>query len=55
MGCEVNGPGECRDADIGLAGANGHFVFFKKGEIYKTVEQENAVEEFKKEIDLISK
>ena len=55
MGCEVNGPGECRDADLGLAGANGHFAFFKKGVIYKTVEQDAAVEEFKREIDLISK
>ena len=55
MGCEVNGPGECRDADLGLAGAGGKFVFFKHGNIYKTVEQDNAVEEFKKEIDLLCK
>lgn len=51
MGCEVNGPGECRDADLGMAGANGQVVFFKKGVKYKTVDAECAVEEFKKEID----
>lgn len=55
MGCEVNGPGECKDADLGLAGANGRFVFFKKGQIYKYVDSSVAVQEFKKEIDLICK
>ena len=55
MGCEVNGPGECRDADLGLAGGGGKFAFFKNGKIYKRVEQERAVEEFKKEIDLLCK
>lgn len=55
MGCEVNGPGECSDADLGLAGANGKFVFFKHGEKYKTVDAENGVELFKKEIDLLTK
>lgn len=33
MGCAVNGPGEAKEADIGIAGANGKFVLFKKGEI----------------------
>lgn len=55
MGCEVNGPGECKDADLGLAGANGRFVFFKKGQIYKYVDSDDAVKEFLKEIDLICK
>lgn len=50
MGCEVNGPGECSDADIGLAGANGKFVFFKQGKKYKTVDAENGVQQFKQEI-----
>ena len=54
MGCEVNGPGECSDADLGMAGANGKFVFFKHGKRYKTVEQEAAIHEFKKEIDLLT-
>ena len=54
MGCEVNGPGECSDADLGMAGANGKFVFFKHGKRYKTVEEASAVLEFKKEIDLLT-
>lgn len=55
MGCEVNGPGECKDADLGIAGANGRFVFFKQGSIYKYVDSDVAVEEFIKEIDLLCK
>lgn len=54
MGCEVNGPGECKDADLGMAGANGKFVFFKKGNIYKTVPSDVATQEFKKEIDKLT-
>lgn len=54
MGCEVNGPGECRDADLGIAGANGKYVFFKHGNRYKTVDANEAIEQFKKEIDLIA-
>ena len=54
MGCEVNGPGECSDADLGMAGANGKFVFFKHGKRYKTVEESDAIAEFKKEIDLLT-
>ena len=50
MGCEVNGPGECADADIGMAGANGKYVFFKRGKRYKTVEESVAVQEFVEEI-----
>lgn len=52
MGCEVNGPGECADADIGLAGGK-KISFFKNGKIYKTVESENALDEFLKEINKI--
>ncbi|MGN1066601.1 MAG: flavodoxin-dependent (E)-4-hydroxy-3-methylbut-2-enyl-diphosphate synthase [Candidatus Fimimonas sp.] len=50
MGCEVNGPGECSDADLGIAGANGKFVFFKQGKKYCTVDADNGVELFKKEV-----
>ncbi|MCH5160286.1 MAG: flavodoxin-dependent (E)-4-hydroxy-3-methylbut-2-enyl-diphosphate synthase [Clostridiales bacterium] len=50
MGCEVNGPGECSDADIGMAGANGKYVFFKHGKRYKTVDESVAVYEFIEEI-----
>ncbi len=53
MGCVVNGPGEAKEADLGLAGGNGKVVFFKKGEVYRTVNSSNVLEEFKKEIDLI--
>lgn len=54
MGCEVNGPGECSDADLGMAGSNGKFVFFKQGKKYKIVDENSAVNEFKKEIDLLT-
>ncbi len=53
MGCEVNGPGECADADIGMAGGNGRFAFFKHGKIYRYVEADNAVDEFYKELQQI--
>jgi len=46
MGCEVNGPGEARDADIGLAFGKGKAIIFKKGSILKTVAVENAKYEF---------
>ena len=51
MGCIVNGPGEGKHADIGLAGGNKSFVIFKKGKIYKTIKEENALEELIKEIN----
>ena len=50
MGCVVNGPGEAKDADLGIAGGKGVCLLFKKGEIYKKVPMENAEEEFFKEI-----
>ena len=43
MGCEVNGPGEARSADIGIAGGKDKFVLFKKGEIVGTVDPSRAV------------
>jgi (E)-4-hydroxy-3-methylbut-2-enyl-diphosphate synthase len=46
MGCVVNGPGEAKDADLGIAGGNGSCLIFKKGEPYKKVAMENAKEEF---------
>ena len=46
MGCVVNGPGEAKDADLGIAGGNGVCLIFKKGEPYKKVSAENAKEEF---------
>ncbi len=50
MGCAVNGPGEAREADIGLAGGNGEGLLFKKGEIIRKIKEENMIEELKKEI-----
>ncbi|MBU3126474.1 flavodoxin-dependent (E)-4-hydroxy-3-methylbut-2-enyl-diphosphate synthase [Clostridium tagluense] len=51
MGCAVNGPGEAREADIGIAGGKGVGLIFKKGEIIKTVKEEDLVEELLHEID----
>ena len=53
MGCVVNGPGEAKDADLGIAGGAGRCVIFKKGEPIKTVKAEEAEEEFFKEIRLL--
>ena len=51
MGCVVNGPGEAREADIGIAGGKGVGIIFKKGEIIKKVKEEDLVEELLKEIE----
>lgn len=50
MGCAVNGPGEAREADLGLAGGLNEFLLFKKGEVIRKVSQGKAVEELLKEI-----
>ena len=50
MGCAVNGPGEAREADIGIAGGINEGLLFKKGQIIRKIKQENMVEELKKEI-----
>lgn len=50
MGCAVNGPGEARNADIGIAGGVKEGLLFKKGEIIKKVKQEDMVETLKEEI-----
>ena len=51
MGCAVNGPGEAREADIGIAGGNGEGLIFKKGLIVKKVKENELVEELMKEIE----
>lgn len=51
MGCAVNGPGEARDADIGIAGGNGEGLIFKKGVIIKKVKEENLIEELINEVN----
>lgn len=50
MGCAVNGPGEAKNADIGIAGGIKEGLLFKKGEIIKKVKQENIVDVLKEEI-----
>jgi len=51
MGCAVNGPGEAREADIGLAGGEGSALLFKKGEILRKVPEDSAIDELMKEIE----
>lgn len=51
MGCVVNGPGEAREADIGIAGGINEGLIFKKGEIIKKVKEEDLVSELIKEIE----
>lgn len=50
MGCVVNGPGEAREADIGVTGGNGVGIIFKKGEIYKKVREDELLEVFMTEL-----
>ncbi|NFV11397.1 flavodoxin-dependent (E)-4-hydroxy-3-methylbut-2-enyl-diphosphate synthase [Clostridium sporogenes] len=51
MGCVVNGPGEAREADIGIAGGKGEGLIFKKGQVIKKVKEEYIIEELIKEIE----
>ena len=53
MGCIVNGPGEAREADIGIAGGKGEGIIFKKGEVIKKCKEEDLIEELMKEIELL--
>ena len=53
MGCVVNGPGEAKDADLGIAGGNGTCLIFKKGEPYKKVSADEAEDAFFKEIRVL--
>lgn len=53
MGCVVNGPGESRDADVGLAAGNGKGVIFRKGRIVKTVAEADMLDALKTEINLV--
>lgn len=51
MGCVVNGPGEAREADIGIAGGKGEGLIFKKGEILRKVPENLIIDELMKEIE----
>lgn len=50
MGCAVNGPGEAREADIGIAGGINEGIIFKNGEVIKKVKEEELLEELIKEV-----
>ena len=51
MGCAVNGPGEAKEADIGIAGGNGNGLIFKKGQIVKKVKEDKLLDELMAEIE----
>jgi (E)-4-hydroxy-3-methylbut-2-enyl-diphosphate synthase len=51
MGCGVNGPGEAKEADIGIAGGNGEGLIFKKGKVIKKVKENDLLQELLKEIN----
>ena len=50
MGCAVNGPGEAKEADIGVAGGRGEGLIIKKGEIIKKVPENMLLEELRNEL-----
>ena len=50
MGCVVNGPGEAREADLGIAGGNGEGLLIKKGEIIKKVSEEKLLSVLEEEL-----
>ncbi|MFZ3172815.1 MAG: flavodoxin-dependent (E)-4-hydroxy-3-methylbut-2-enyl-diphosphate synthase [Carboxydocellales bacterium] len=54
MGCVVNGPGEAREADIGIAGGKGVGLLFKKGEIIRKVKEEELVQVLMDELDKLN-
>jgi (E)-4-hydroxy-3-methylbut-2-enyl-diphosphate synthase len=51
MGCVVNGPGEAKEADIGIAGGDGKGILFKKGKVIRKIDQDKLVEQLLLEID----
>jgi len=51
MGCVVNGPGEAREADVGIAGGRGVGILFKKGRVIRKVPEDELVEALMQEID----
>jgi len=54
MGCVVNGPGEAKEADIGVAGGKGVGIIFKKGKLYKKVAEHELLEVFLRELDIMA-
>ncbi len=55
MGCVVNGPGEAKEADIGIAGGNGKWILFKKGKVIRKIDQNELVDQLLGEIDTMTK
>ena len=55
MGCIVNGPGEAKEADIGIAGGDGTGILFKKGKVIRKIDQDELVEQLLGEIDNMTK
>ncbi len=53
MGCVVNGPGEAREADIGIAGGDKSGLIFKKGEVLRKVSEDKIIDELMREIELL--
>lgn len=54
MGCAVNGPGEAKEADLGIAGGDGEGVIIRKGQIIRKVPEKELLAELKKELDAFS-
>ena len=55
MGCVVNGPGEAKEADIGIAGGDGKGILFKKGKVVRKIDQDCLKDQLLEEIDLMTK
>lgn len=55
MGCVVNGPGEAREADVGIAGGKGEGLLFRKGEIIAKVPEDRLAEALFEEMDRLDK
>jgi len=53
MGCAVNGPGEAREADVGIAGGNGEALLFRRGEIVKKLPEEGLIDALLAEIQVL--
>jgi (E)-4-hydroxy-3-methylbut-2-enyl-diphosphate synthase len=55
MGCVVNGPGEAKEADIGIAGGDGKGILFKRGKVIRKIDQDELVDQLLGEIDNMTK
>jgi len=52
MGCEVNGPGEAKDADVGIAAGNGRAIIFRKGEKVRVVPESEMLSALMEEVEM---